>query len=269
MADNYSATSGSGLTLRTIDKGGIEEQVVIVDVGGSGAENLTSGTLPVSGTVNTELPSPVALNSTILKSVSTPVIGGGLLVSDGTNFVQPLGTAANGLDVDVTRMSSLVSGTNYIGSNGRLVINPSITQTLSVGGTYISGDYVGVDATSANFSGVTPSNGGTGTIISAILIDRALQNQPIELWMFSDFVGATSLDNAPWSVPDLPRNIGVLSFKNYYSSALNSISILKNINIGFKLGPASTILRTYLVTRGTPTYASGDLTVRLIIRQDG
>jgi hypothetical protein len=60
---------------------------------------------------DTELAAAVALNGTILKSVSAPVVGAALLVSDNTNLIQPLGDAANGLDVDVTRLPALEATT--------------------------------------------------------------------------------------------------------------------------------------------------------------
>lgn len=95
--------------------------LILVKAGAQGGlviEGVASGTaVPVSGSVtaDTELPAAAALNGTIAKSVSAPVVGAALLVSDNTNFIQPLGDAANGLDVDVTRMAALVAGTANIG----------------------------------------------------------------------------------------------------------------------------------------------------------
>ncbi len=54
MANNIVLNEGQGgKTTRTIDKSGVQTQVVTLDVGGSGAESLVSGTVPVSGTVTT------------------------------------------------------------------------------------------------------------------------------------------------------------------------------------------------------------------------
>ena len=78
---------------------------------------LVAGSVSI-GAVDTELPAASAINGTILKSVSAPVVGAALLVSDNTNLIQPLGDAANGLDVDVTRLPALAAGTALIGKVG-------------------------------------------------------------------------------------------------------------------------------------------------------
>lgn len=52
MADNSDRTPGSGETIRTEDKGGVKTQVIVIDVGGSGAEQLLGdllARLPVGG----------------------------------------------------------------------------------------------------------------------------------------------------------------------------------------------------------------------------
>lgn len=52
MADNTTLNPGSsGDSIRDIDKGGVKTQVVTLDLGGSGAESLIAGTVPVSGQV--------------------------------------------------------------------------------------------------------------------------------------------------------------------------------------------------------------------------
>ncbi len=70
---------------------------------GGGLKVDGSGTaLPVSGSVtaDTELPAAVALNGTIVKSVSAPVVGAGLLVNDGTNLVQAKAGAQGGVVIE-------------------------------------------------------------------------------------------------------------------------------------------------------------------------
>jgi len=51
MADNVAITPGSGTTVRTDDVGGVQYQVVKLDLGGDGASIPVVTTLPVSGTV--------------------------------------------------------------------------------------------------------------------------------------------------------------------------------------------------------------------------
>lgn len=59
MADNpvvsNSPTSiNPDIPVRTIEKSGQQTQVVTLDLGGAGAEELTSGTIPVSGTISVD-----------------------------------------------------------------------------------------------------------------------------------------------------------------------------------------------------------------------
>ena len=74
--------------------------------------------------------------------------------------------------------------------------------------------------------------------------------------------------NAAHSISDADAllNVGVIASGTYYASALNSISVAKDINLPFSV--AATTLFGILVTRGTPTYAANSLFVRLQIEQD-
>lgn len=271
MADNFDMTQGVGTTIRAVEKTSKKTQVVTLDLGGAGAESLIAGTMPISGTVDTELPAAVALNSTIVKSISTPVVGVALLVSDNTNFIQPLGDAANGLDVDVTRLPALPAGTAYIGTVGGVSQTIDVTPTLTVAATYTTNDYVGTSGSPMTFAGSSRINNSTGTILSAVLIDYGAQNIPFELWLFDTTVTPPA-DSAAWSISDADcaRCIGVIPFLTYYASALNSVSFAQGIGIGFKTISASTNLYGCLVARGTPasSWTSGQLTVRLSVLQD-
>ena len=46
MADNIAVTAGAGTTVRSVDKAGIQHQVVVLDLGGAGAESLLTTSLP-------------------------------------------------------------------------------------------------------------------------------------------------------------------------------------------------------------------------------
>lgn len=64
MADNTTLNPGTGGDLsRAIDKGGVKTQVVTLDLGGAGAESLTSGVVPVSAAA-LPLPSGAATEAT-------------------------------------------------------------------------------------------------------------------------------------------------------------------------------------------------------------
>ncbi len=238
---------------------------VTATTGGLTDTQLRASAVPV----DTELPAASALNGTIVKSVSAPVVGAALLVSDNTNLIQPLGDAANGLDVDVTRLPALVAGTAVIGSTSGNTAQIDVVPTLTVHTTYVSGDYVGTSASPMTFTGASRINNFTGTILSAVLMDGDLQSVACELWLFDTAITPPA-DSATWTLSDADcaRCIGIIPFSTYYASALNSISFAQGVGIGFKTLTSSTSIYGCLVTRGAPTYNSGNLTIRLTILQD-
>ena len=141
-----------------------------------------------------------------------------------------------------------------------------LTPVLTVHANYASGDFVGTSATALEFTNAVRTAGGSGTIIGATLIDYALQSVAAELWLFSSTVTPPA-DSAAWTFTDATNCIGVIPFSTYYASAVNSVSTgtIPNGNIPFVLPATATSLYGALVTRGAPTYASGDLTIRLLI----
>lgn len=145
-----------------------------------------------------------------------------------------------------------------------------LTPVLTVHATYATGDHVGTSATALAFTNAVRTAGGSGTIIGATLIDFATQSVSAELWLFSQSVTVPD-DSAAWTITDAHSLfcIGVIPFSTYYASAANSISTgtIPNGNLPFVLPPGSTTLYGALVTRGSPAYASGDLTIRLLITE--
>jgi hypothetical protein len=76
MADNTTINSGAGDAIRDIDKGGIKTQVMLMDLGGAGAESLLSSTNPLPVTVS-NFPASQAvtgpLTDTQLRAAAVPV----------------------------------------------------------------------------------------------------------------------------------------------------------------------------------------------------
>jgi hypothetical protein len=111
---------------------------------------------------------------------------------------------------------------------------------------------------------------GTGWIVGASLIDYAKQSVACELWLFDTAITPPA-DSAAWTLTDAhaARKICVIPFSTYYASALNSISDgVPARPAAFQTLAASKNIYGCLVTRGAPTYATGDLTVILDILQD-
>ena len=69
MADNSARTPGSGETIRTVDKSGVETQAVVIDLGGTGAEVLWTGDADYGAQVDPRLH--------VVRVAATPTITAG------------------------------------------------------------------------------------------------------------------------------------------------------------------------------------------------
>ena len=107
----------------------------------------------------------------------------------------------------------------------------------------------------------------SGFVEKMVVVDNAVQSQPLELWLFSATVTPAAA-NAPHSISDAHAAlcIGVIYSGPYYASALNSVSVAKGVGLAIKCAASS--LFGILVTRGTPTSAADSLTVVLHISED-
>jgi hypothetical protein len=211
---------------------------------------------------------------TLPVSINTGDISiGAVELKNATDDTRTKVGAVSGLassDNGIPTASLLLAGESHIDAVGvnRVIVNA--TPVLSVHATYVTGDYVGQSAVPITFNSCARVSGGTGTITSAILIDYALQSITGELWLFDTIVTPPG-DSAAWTLSDAHAAtcLGVIPFSTYYASALNSVSSgVPASPIAFKCGVAVRELYGCFVTRGSPTYASGDLTFRLNISQD-
>jgi hypothetical protein len=162
-----------------------------------------------------------------------------------------------------------VAGEAHIGEIGGSTICIDVSPILTVHANYVANDYVGTSALPITFSGSSRVNGGTGMVVGGVLIDNALQSVAGELWLF-DTAPTPPADSAAWTIVDeeADRCIGIIPFNTYYASALNSIAPVNNLTIAFQTLAASRSIYGCFVTRGAPSYASGDLVFRLHIIQD-
>jgi hypothetical protein len=196
-----------------------------------------------------------------------------IIKSDGTlgEYALPVSLSATpSIDIgDVT----LLAGENHIGMIGGISTQVDVTPTLTVHATYVANDYVGTSGTPMTFANAARVNAGTGVVVGAVLVDAALQSIAGELWLF-DTAPTPPNDSAAWTITDAEaaKCIGIIPFGGtaapYYASAANSVCPVGGLSILFKTGAASKDLFGCFVTRGAPTYASGDLTFRLRIWQD-
>ena len=181
------------------------------------------------------------------------------------------GTAANGIDVDVTRMAALVAGEAHAAQVGGHTLIVTVTPTLTVNATYVAGDYVGTDHTAMSFS-VARVNAGSGTVISALLVSYVVTTVACELWLFDVTPAGLPDDSAAFTITDADALtcIGVIPFNTYYASALNSISRGEvGLGIPFVCGAGVKTIFGAIVTRGAPAWETdGDISIRLGVLQD-
>ena len=262
MADNVSITAGAGTIIATdeVSRGGVteQEQVIKISLGAEGFHDL----LLDSGqqTMANSLPVVLASNQSAIAvtdnatTLSVDDNGGALTVDNAGTFAT---------------QSTLQASEYHIGATGGNSVEVTVVPVLTVAAAYISGDYVGTSGDAMTFASCARVNAGLGIITGAVLIDYAAQSVSGELWLF-DTEPTPPADSAAWSLSDAhcARCIGVIPFSTYYASALNSVSPQPNLSIPFKCIAESTALYGCFVTRGTPAYASGDLTFRLYIAQD-
>ena len=164
---------------------------------------------------------------------------------------------------------TLLAGEAHAGAIGGHTIAVAFTPVLTVAGAYIAGDYVGTSGTTTAITAARV-NAGSGWVISARLIDYALQSASLECWLFNAAITPPA-DNAAWTLSDadMLKLVCVIPFSTYYASVLNSTAGGAPVAPAAFVCPASVkTLFPYLVTRGTPTYASLDLTVIFSISQD-
>lgn len=238
MADNTVLSVGAGGdTIATDDIAGVKHQRVKIeygadgsatdvsdanplpvdDAGGSltvddGGSSLTvDGAVTVSGTVtaDTELPAAAAL-ADAAGNPTTPTVGAGVLVWNGTGWDRARGDIANGIDVDVTRVqgtvtvagtvtANLAAGTNNIGDVDVLSLPALPAGTNAIGKLAAnSGVDIGdVDVTSlptlANVTTVATLTALTG---GGVAHDAADSGNPVKVGTKSGTADQAAVANA-------------------------------------------------------------------------
>lgn len=146
----------------------------------------------------------------------------------------------------------------------RKILRPSATPTLT-GAAFGAADAVGGKLT---FSNATIDGINSGIIRAISLIDLSKQGIALDLVLFNaDFT--PTADNSPFdpSDGDMANFLCQINVAagNYAAYNDHSSATVPNLNIPFVLTPPATTLYGQIVTRGTPTYVAGELTVWLHI----
>lgn len=141
----------------------------------------------------------------------------------------------------------------------------TVSPTLTVHANYVANDYVGTSSSPMTFAAMARANGLSLMLDSLVIVDKALQSLALELWLFDTAITPPA-DSAAWDISDADAahcvGIVVVGASDYKASASNSVA---SVAIGkrVKAAAADTALYGAFVTRGAPTYASGDLTAVL------
>lgn len=170
--------------------------------------------------------------------------------ADGGNNRASVGSATKGLAVEPRAKLT------------RIVVTPVIDTAV-----YAAKDNVGGLLT---FTDAVRSAGATGTILSAVLVDKDQERVGLDLVLFRAAITAPT-NNAVFAPTDteLLDCVGHVPFytADYADFSTNSVATKPNLSIPFDC--TGTSLYGALVARGTPTYTStSDLQVALTILQD-
>lgn len=145
MADNSARTPGAGESIRTVDKGGNKATVVIVDSGGSGAEDIGAGviirdggnsiTVDNGGTfavqADTELPAASALNADNVAAPTAPAVGAFAHVYDGANWDRQRGDSTDGTLVNLGANNDVTVTSGNITADTELPAAAAMSDTIS------------------------------------------------------------------------------------------------------------------------------------------
>lgn len=163
-------------------------------------------------------------------------------------------------------IDALGAGTAHVGQLGGHTQRFAGTPTLSTA-AYGAGDLLG---TLLKTSAARVAGQGI-VVLDVTATDLGKQNQPLDVVFFDAAPGATTFtDNSPLDVADadLPKVVGFVNLGTADYCSFNDNSIVTKRNVGLAANPASGTLWYCAVTRGTPTYGTADMTLRLGVLQD-
>lgn len=145
----------------------------------------------------------------------------------------------------------------------------SVTPTISTS-AYTADDQIGGLQT---ISSAVRTSGGTATLHSITILDKAKQNADIDLYFFDQSVTVASSDNAALDISDsemASKCIGVVKIRGSDYSNLSANSVVTSRNVGLTLdATGSTSLYSIAKIGATATYGStSDLVFKYHFLQD-
>lgn len=149
--------STNGDTVRSLDRAGIKTQVVLLDLGGAGAESLVTGTMPVSGSI-TVANASLAVTGTFWQATQpvsgTVTVGNASLAVTGAFFqaTQPVSAVSLPLPAGAATETTLAALNTKIGAAGQALMAASTPVVLAS------------NQSAVPVSGTVTANAGTGTM---------------------------------------------------------------------------------------------------------
>ena len=155
----------------------------------------------------------------------------------------------------------------YGAGAGRWVKSITLTPTITTT-AYAVLDNLGGEQTLAS---AVRSTGGGGVIESIVLADKSENKTALDIVFFNADPAGTYTDNGTTDITDadLFKIIGVVEIgeSDYIMFTDNYIVSMNNLGLAFRAS-GSTSLYALIISRGTPTYAVGDLQLIVSILQD-
>jgi len=160
-------------------------------------------------------------------------------------------------------MSTQIRGTSW---------SVKVTPTISSSPAYSSGDQIGGIQTLTG----AMINGGTGTLMSVVVLDKAAQKSALNIWFFKNQPTMASTDNAAFDITDanlvLAEPLGFVSIAaaDYVDSSSNAVGQASLADAIMVQSAASDgTIYAVVESAGTPTYGStSDLVFTYFFAQD-
>lgn len=181
--------------------------------------------------------------------------------SNAANAIRVVPTSDDGTPFGVIGNPIVINDGGDVITVGGTTILVSVVPTLAVAGAYISGDAVGAVMTFSNALRNPGGVGGTGVLKSVKIADYAKQNAILDLILFRSAPTAVT-DNSPFdpSDADTLKIVAAVQVSTWYSFNDNSYG---QAECAIDVESDTADLYGVLVSRGTPTYATGDLQVTI------
>jgi hypothetical protein len=257
MADDFAVTAGVGTTIRAIEKSSKKTQVVVLDLGGAGAESLLTTALPTTNPVIGGATSDAAVITDATGSIHQYLRGLVKLIAAKINVA-----TVDTVSAVTAITNALPAGTNAIGTVRGSGL--SVTATLAVtNGAYSIADVVGGLITFAN---AVSANGKHAVINSIVLSGVAAI--PYELWLFNADIATPAADNAAFTlvVADTLKCLGVIRITaGDYCAAQSAFNVATLAGVGKQVKAAAANTSIYAYLKATAVTSPGTTTLYLTV----